>query len=273
MEVLEWVGWKFLSIVGIVTIIIVTIYGALSWALVAMLQNHQFSTSIGLAMTAIISITTILLFKDNLPYFYDDIEEYVIEEFIIHEEPNLFRITLVVGTNLLLMAGVAMKLSWPACIGLFLGGNILWLFGVDIVTALIISGLEGLEEITNAFYSDHMKIILAIAVCSLMVVGVSSNWHHSPVLQKPFSSTPQNKGRWEKFKDSLHNMQKSWQNSIHELSQQDIERQKNRLKKLTNGIDSDKLKSWLKQVKAKESKKEIRDALETIIQHLGKKKE
>ena len=271
MEILEWVGWKFLSIVGIVTIIIAAIYGVLHWALVAMLLNYHLATITSLAITAITSMLVVIFFKDNLPYFYDDTEEYVIEEFIIHEEPNLFRITLVIGANLFFIIGIIMKLSWPAWIGLILGGNILWLFCVDIVMAVVISGFEGLEEITNALYSDHMKFILAIALCGLILMGVSSK-RSTPVLPIIHPPVKQSKGQWEKFKDSLRAVQQSWQDSIHKLDQQKVEKQKKQLKKLTKGINSDKLKSWLQEVKAKEKKKKIRDALDTIIQHLSKKK-
>ncbi len=134
-------------------------------------ETREILSLLGLIVATGIAL---FIFWEHWPEWYEDIEEDILHELTLHEESEIFRISLVLSILLTTILGILWRCYWPFLLGCSLFGTIICLYIVDIVTYIIIQGWEGISEcVSDTAYSSLPGLWLA-AFIILFLTTISS---------------------------------------------------------------------------------------------------
>lgn len=142
---------KLFSMILLLTLLLTILYG-LSQIVVQLF--HSISPSVmawlPLSITCLLSLLILFISWERWPEWYEEEEDDILMELTVHEEPNIFRISLGLGVTLAFAVSIILQLRWPFFLGAMVAGTALWLLLVDLVMALYVYGMDGWGELFSS---------------------------------------------------------------------------------------------------------------------------
>ena len=276
MDFFEWVGFKIILLIAVITGLMFIIFWAGSGlTLLFGIENLKIIMAVELTFLTVVSALLLILFHDNLPEEYEIMEEEIIDELIIHEEPIIFRVSIVLALNILFVFCRIYNITWIFQIGIFFSCTVIILYIIDFIASIYINGLDGIYEMIEDSTLQNI-LILVISLIVLFLCLFLSNVKYKGITYDALIKEELQKNKekeqssWDKFKTFLQNLQNKVDNSIAQNKADGnfklenfpkLEEQINVLLKRSNLED---LKVWLKK-QNQTNNKEIKQFTDLLL--------
>ncbi len=209
---------KMIVIIVCLTGILWLVHGVLDY----LMQGNFFSnpaevSPLSLVLTGILALLAIFFGWDNMPDWYEEMEEEIVQEFTLHEEPAILRVSLFLGTTGLFIAGIALHFVWFFLAGWMIVGVIVWQLMVELVLSIYVEGAAGISDFLSDIIHTEFPKLLAVGLIILILATIFSQSMYQgviypkPVILKPadgpLNPPAQEPTFWEKVKKQFQEWQ------------------------------------------------------------------